>query len=43
MIGEIIVGNNPKLSKAIQKNKDDQNKKGYNIKGSVCSKFPARI
>ena len=39
MIGEIIVANNPKLSKTIQKNKEEQNKKEYNIKGSVCSYF----
>ena len=38
-IGEIIVGNNPKLSKAIEKRKEEQNIKDYNLKGSVCSYF----
>jgi len=39
MIGEIIVVNNPKLSKDIQKRKEEQNIKDYNIKGSVCSYY----
>ena len=39
MIGEIIVVNNPKLSKDIQKRKEDQNITDYNIKGSVCSYY----
>ena len=38
-IGEIIVGNNPKLLKAIQKIKEEQNVKSYNLKGSLCSYF----
>ena len=35
----MIVVNNPKLSKDIQKRKEDQNINDYNIKGSVCSYF----
>ena len=39
IIGELIVSNNPKLSKAIQKRKEEQNITKYNLKGSVCSYF----
>ena len=39
VIGEIIVANNPKLSKEIEKKKEEQHIKDYNIKGSVCSYF----
>ena len=39
MIGEIIVSKNPKLCKAIQSRKEEQNIKNFNIKGSVCSYF----
>ena len=39
IIGEIIVANNSKLSKAIQKRKEEQHITKYNIKGSVCSYF----
>ena len=39
VIGEIIVANNPKLSKEIQKMKEEQHIEDYNIKGSVCSYF----
>ena len=39
IIGEIIVANNQKLSKEIQKMKEEQHIKDYNIKGSVCSYF----
>ena len=39
LIGEIIVAKNPKLSKDIQKRKEEQNIKDYNIKGSVCSYY----
>ena len=38
-IGEIIVANNPKLLKAIQKRKEEQNITNYNLKGSVCSYY----
>ena len=38
-IGEIIVANNPKLLKAIQKIKEEQNITNYNLKGSLCSYF----
>ena len=39
MIGDIIVANNPKLSKVIETKKEEQHIKDYNIKGSVCSYF----
>ena len=38
-IGEIIVANNPKLLKEIEKKKEEQHIQDYNIKGSVCSYF----
>ena len=39
LIGEVIVAKNPKLSKEIEKRKEEQHIKDYNIKGSVCSFF----
>ena len=39
IIGELIVANNPKLSKEIQKKKEEQHIKEYNLKGSVCSYY----
>ena len=39
LIGEVVVAKNPKLSKEIEKKKEEQHIKDYNIKGSVCSFF----
>ena len=39
VIGEIIVANNQKLSNDIEKNKEEQHIKDYNLKASVCSYF----
>jgi hypothetical protein len=39
LIGEVVVAKNPKLSKEIEKKKDEQHIKNYNIKSSVCSLF----
>jgi len=39
LIGEVVVAKNPKLSKEIEKKKEEQHIKDYNIKGSLCSFF----
>ena len=39
LIGEVIVSKNNKLSKLIEKKKDEQKIKDYNLKATVCSYF----